>query len=330
MSTRRKWTYEQLKGGATMLNLQTGTNRFDSQKGMTGIGMPRWNITKCRVKDVKEYIDIERKGNEHVRVQAGTNQYASQKGQTAMLAFRPNLPRIAYKEGWRAGAEKESETIVPCQAGSNQYASQAGGEIVIGKRRNQLALVRGRMPRDRRTELFIPFQSGTNMFASQSGMADPPAVGAYRQATTECEGLNFTEEMIRKSGVYPPWFNGSNKFASQRGSGGFWKYRDVLCKMVGGKEIPEELLLKCEGLVRLQSGTNKLASQKLMTSFGTPRNTCSRPKWKQEWVEEWQEAEQEFEASGRGRRHERDPITGALIVHKEEPKPQEPIAEEEE
>lgn len=81
-------------------------------------------------------------------------------GQTAMLAFRPNLPRISYKEGWRAGAEKESETIVPCQAGSNQYASQAGGEIVIGKRRNQLALVRGRMPRDRRTELFIPFQSG--------------------------------------------------------------------------------------------------------------------------------------------------------------------------
>jgi len=297
-----------------MINLQTGTNKFDSQRGMTGFGTPRLTLTKSKDKG---FIELDRKGNETVRTQAGTNQYASQKGQTAMLAFRPNLPRIHYKEGWTPGAERESETIVPCQMGSNQYASQAGGEIVIGARRNQLARVRGRMPRDRRTELLIPFQSGTNVYASQSGMADPPAVGAYRQATTECEGLNWTEEMIRKSGINTPWFYGSNKFASQKGSGGFWKYRDVLCKMVGGKEIPEELLLKCEGLVRLQSGTNKLASQRGMTGFGTPRNTCSRPKWKQEWIEEWQEAETEFEASGRGRRHERDPVTGALIVNKD-------------
>lgn len=101
--------------------------------------------------------------------------------------------------------------------------------------------------------------------------------------TNEPEGLNWTEEMIRKSGLFTPWFAGTNKFANQSGSGGFMKYRDVLFKMVGGKEISEEFLRKCEGVLRLQSGTNKLASQKGMTGFGTPRNVVNKPKWKQEW-----------------------------------------------
>jgi len=70
--------------------------------------------------------------------------------------------------------------------------------------------------------------------------------------------------------------------------------------MVGGKELAEELERKCHGLVRLQSGTNKLASQRGMTGFGTPRNNVSKPKWKQEWVEEWVGAEKEWKDSGRG------------------------------
>jgi hypothetical protein len=311
----KKWTYEQLKGAAIVLNPQTGTNKYASQKGMTGFGMPRSNISKS--KDLG-YITPDKRGDDFLRLQCGTNVHASQKGHTAISAFRPNIPRVAYKDGMTEGSEKETESIMTLQAGTNRFASQSG-EVVIGSRRNQLALVRGRMPNDRRCQGFIPFQSGTNVFASQTGMHDAPGIGAYRQATTEYEGLNFTEEMIRKHGINTPWFAGTNKFATQRGSGGFLKCRDVISKMTGGKEISEEFLRKCEGVLRLQSGTNKLASQRGMTGYGTPRPVVGVPKWKQEWIEEWQEAEKEFEESGRGRQHQRDPLTGALIVPKKVP-----------
>jgi len=230
-----------------------------------------------------------------------------------MSAFRPNIARVAYKEGMTEGAEKESETMLTQQSATNRFASQSG-EVVIGSRRNQLALVRGRMPKDRRSDGVLPFQSGTNCFASQSGMHATPGIGAYRQATTEYEGLNFSEEMMRKSGLNTPFLSGTNKFATQRGSGGFQKYRDIICKMTGGKEIDPDMLRKCEGVLRLQTGTNKLASQKGMTSFGAPRLVVGKPKWKQEWIEDWQEAEREFEESGRGKRYQRDPLTGALIT----------------
>uniref|UniRef100_A0A915KFH9 Uncharacterized protein n=1 Tax=Romanomermis culicivorax TaxID=13658 RepID=A0A915KFH9_ROMCU len=72
------------------------------------------------------------------------------------------------------------------------------------------------MPKDRRSEMHIPFQSGTNVFANQTGMLDPPGVGAFRTTMVQCEGLNFTEEMTRKSGASTPWVAGSNQFASQK------------------------------------------------------------------------------------------------------------------
>ncbi len=53
--------------------------------------------------------------------------------------------------------------------------------------------------------------------------------------------------------------------------------------MQGGKEVEEEKKLMCEGIVPLQSGTNRLASQRGMTGFGTPRNTIQKTGWKKDW-----------------------------------------------
>ena len=40
------------------------------------------------------------------------------------------------------------------------------------------------------------------------------------------------------------------------------------------QEVPEEILLKSHGEVRLQSGTNRFASQRGMTGMGTGRDVC--------------------------------------------------------
>ncbi|EGT45886.1 hypothetical protein CAEBREN_19771 [Caenorhabditis brenneri] len=288
---RKRWTLEQLKGGNTFLSQQSGTNKFETQKGMTAPGMPRWNITK----DKKQgYIAPDQRSENVLRVQCGTNQYASQKGETPIGASRFQVPKIAYKKEWETILDKEGEKLIPKQAGDYGLASQAG-EVSMGGHRNQVALIRGRLPHDRRTHGVLCFQNGTNLFASQTGMSAPPGLGAVRQATQKIEGLELGEDILRRGTEFTPWYSGQNKFATQAGSGGFLKVRDVLPHTVGGKDIEEELKQKSEGIVPLQSGTNKLASQRGMTGFGTPRNTQLKAGWKKEWIEDYEAALKEWE-----------------------------------
>jgi len=289
-AVKPKWSLEQLKSGHTFLSMQAGTNRFESQKGMTGIGQPRTNITKDKKMG---FLEHDRRSEAILRAQCGTNLYATQKGMS-IGANRTQVSRVAYKKEWETVLDKEGEKILPKQSGDYGLATQAG-EVSMGSHRNQVPNIRGRLPNDRRTHGLLCYQYGTNIFASQQGMLAPPGVGAVRQATTEIEGLGFNEENLRRGSEFTPWYSGQNKFASQRGTGGFLKVRDVLPHTTGGKDIPEEMKQKSEGLVPLQSGTNKLASQKGMTGFGSTRNTILRNGWKKEWIDEYDAALKEWE-----------------------------------
>uniref|UniRef100_A0A0K0FYY6 Calponin family repeat-containing domain protein n=1 Tax=Strongyloides venezuelensis TaxID=75913 RepID=A0A0K0FYY6_STRVS len=291
---RKKWTLEKLRGGESILPQQAGSNKFDSQRGMTAPGMPRWNVTKDKSLG---YIEPDRRSENVLRAQCGTNQYATQAGQTAIGSGRNQVPKVVYKKEWETIHDKEGEKILPKQSGDYGYASQAGCALAIGTHRNQVPNITGRMPNDRRTHGVLCYQYGTNIFASQQGMNAPPGVGAVRQATINIEGLGFTEDNLRKGTIDTPWYSGQNKFATQAGSGGFMKVRDVIPHTQGGKEIDEEKKRLSDGIVPLQSGTNKLASQRGMTGFGTPRNILTRNGWKKEWIEEYETALKEWEES---------------------------------
>lgn len=122
----------------------------------------------------------------------------------------------------------------------------------------------------RQTDGMVPLQAGTNKFASQKTMT---GFGTPRNTTTKVKSENLQEvpeEIARKSDAELRLQSGTNKFASQKGMTGFGTGRDVAREShvdlpADLQPLPEEKILASEGIVRLQSGTNKYASQKGMT-----------------------------------------------------------------
>jgi len=106
---------------STTIPCQMGSNKYASQKGMTGFGQPRWEVLDPSI----SWQD--RKSQGMVRLQSGTNKFASQAG---FLQSSIGMPRdITYiAEAGELPYEdmKKSETIIPSQAGWNRGDSQKG------------------------------------------------------------------------------------------------------------------------------------------------------------------------------------------------------------
>lgn len=103
-----------------IIPIQAGSNKYASQKGMTGFGAPRDVIDKIKSTNLAEITDEEKiaalKGSSWL--QSGTNKFASQKGMTGMGAPRD----VNYRTKGTGGASEVPEEkarltdgIVPLQ-----------------------------------------------------------------------------------------------------------------------------------------------------------------------------------------------------------------------
>lgn len=272
-----KWSIDQLRQTDGIIPLQYGTNKFDSQKGMTKFGTPRNNTTRVKNTQLQELPeDVVRAAEKELRLQSGTNKYASQKGMTGFGSGRDvaregkhnfiNPADIAELSEEKALA---SEGIVRLQSGTNKYDSQKGMTGIGTARREVTKMKDTKHPEyisdqsiDQST---IPLQSGTNKFDSQKGMT---GFGTNRRETTKMTDHKHPELNIEHPDQKTiPLQSGTNKFDSQKGMTAFGATRlETMNPMLSHQNR------KSQGQVSYQMGSNLYASQKGMTSFGMSRD----------------------------------------------------------
>ncbi|VDK84544.1 unnamed protein product, partial [Cylicostephanus goldi] len=142
---------ELLKGSTW---LQSGTNKFASQKGQTGFGSPR--DVNYKTKGTGGAADVP---EEKVR------QKLSASGEWTL--YFPNAILTIITLDITQIQARASDGIVPLQSGTNKLASQAG---MTGIGMPRIVDVRKAEDQDRESQGFIHLQMGTNRFANQSGM----------------------------------------------------------------------------------------------------------------------------------------------------------------
>jgi len=144
--------------------LQMGTNRFASQAGQTGFGMPRLNVGKY-----KDEARGEMPFDEGVisRQTSGWKEGANQQGTTGF-----GMPRNTTQQTLRA-QDRKSQGMIPYQMGINWADSQAG-KTGFGQPRQVTTMAvddtRGDLPDELARAPEVPFWTGMEKFASQAGM----------------------------------------------------------------------------------------------------------------------------------------------------------------
>ena len=157
---RRLFTRSQLRAGQTMIGLQSGTNKFASQKGMS-FGAAR------HVSDIK-CDDLAPEGKCYLTQQAGTNRFASQAGSRGFGSVR-HIGDIKSDD-----ISEDGKAIIALQMGSNQYASQKG--MSFGSVRHVADIKADDCSIEGMATLSLQ-TAGTNKCASQRGMT---SFGAQR------------------------------------------------------------------------------------------------------------------------------------------------------
>lgn len=268
-----RWTLAQLRQTDGIIPSQLGTNKYDSQKGMIGMGTIRNTMYKIKSEALQEIpIDILKRGEAEVRAQSGTNRYASQRGFVSFGTSR-DVARESHTLGSNLQPVPEekallSEGVVRLQSGSNRFASQKGMTGMGTARRELTRMIDSKHPEydhEHPDQAHLPLQTGTNRFASQKGMT---AIGMARRELTHMVDTKHPEYVmdINLDASTIPSQMGSNKYASQVGMTSMGQRRWE----VGAGAINRQTR-KSQGIVPSQYGSNQFASQLGMTSFGAPR-----------------------------------------------------------
>ncbi|KFD64961.1 hypothetical protein M514_11552 [Trichuris suis] len=254
---------EKLMRSEGIIPIQSGTNKYASQKGMTGFGRPRDVIDKVKCENLKPIEDESKIQSlrDVLPLQSGTNKYASQKGMTGFGCPRDVIGKTKGTGGTGEVDEekaKATDGVIPLQAGTNKLASQAG---MTGFGMPRSVLHRFNPDQDRQSQGFVHLQAGTNKLATQQGMT---SFGSPRTNVTKYKDSQ-RGEMANDESVIPRQTTGYKEGANQAGMTGFGMPRNTTIMQLSRQEQ------KSQGLIPYQMGINWGDSQAGKTGFGMPR-----------------------------------------------------------
>jgi len=257
---------EKLMTTEGIIPLQAGSNKHDSQKGMTGFGAVRDVVDKIKCNNLTEITDEGKLEAMKLvlPLQHGTNKYASQKGSSGFGAVRD----VLYKPKGTNLAEvpeekaKATDGIIPLQSGTNKLASQAG---MTGFGMPRSVFDKHNPDQDRDSQGFIHLQMGTNRFASQAGQTGfgMPRLNVSKYKDEARGEVPFDEGVISRQ------TSGFKEGANQQGMTGFGMPRNTTNAMLRAQDR------KSQGMIPYQMGINWADSQAGKTGFGQPRQVCT-------------------------------------------------------
>jgi len=228
---------EKLLASEGIVRYQAGTNRYASQKGMTGMGTNRRETT--HMLDTKHADQsVEHPDQTTIPLQSGTNKFCTQKGMTGFGTNRRELTKMVDTKHPDQDVDHPDQATIPLQSGTNKFASQAGMTGFGQPRWECLHYSISRQ--NKNSHGIIRAQMGSNQFASQQGMT---GFGAPRDVKYYAEGGELPYEDMQISETIIPSQAGWNKGDSQKGTTSFGAPRDVKgkhLKRLWEIEYPEE------------------------------------------------------------------------------------------